>query len=185
MLHGDDIYVTIDINGQQQPIAAAKSGDFDISQDFIKACAPNSGRTFIKIPTTYEWSVSCDCLMATSQYAKKLIDAVRNGTKYTLQFIVCGFKVVGDVYVKFCRIQTSKGSLAKLAVSFESSGDLYDSETWDVINGTLFTYSNFDEATKTLGYMNEADRPKNGTFVEDEQNPENNTLYTPQTPSES
>ena len=185
MIHGDDIYVTIDLNGQQQPIAAAKSGDFDISQDFIKACAPNSGRTFQKIPTTYDWSVSCDCLMATSQYAKKLIDAVRNGTKYTLQFIVCGFKVVGDVYVKSCRIQTSKGSLAKLAASFESSGDLYDSETWDVINGTLFTYSNFDEATKTLGYMTEADRPKNGTFVEDEQNPENNTLYAPQTPSES
>ena len=51
MIHGDDIYVTTDINGTQQPIAAAKSGDFDISQDFIKACAPNSGRTFQKIPT--------------------------------------------------------------------------------------------------------------------------------------
>lgn len=151
MIHGDDIYVTIDINGQQQPIAAAKSGDFDISQDFIKACAPNSGRTFQKIPTTYDWSVSSDCLMADSQYAKQLIDAVRNGTKYTLQFIVCGFKVVGDVYVKSCRIQASKGSLAKLAVSFESSGDLRDSDTWDVINGTLYTYSNFADGTLYIG----------------------------------
>ena len=151
MLHGDDIYVTIDLNGQQQPIAAAKSGDFDISQDFIKGCAPNSGRTFKKIPTTYDWSVSSDCLMATSQYAKQLIDAARNGTMYTLQFIVCGFKVVGDVYVKSCRIQTSKGSLAKLAVSFESSGDLLDSDTWDVINGTLYTYSNFADGTLTVG----------------------------------
>lgn len=150
MIHGDDIYVTIDINGQQQPIAAAKSGDFDISQDFIKACAPNSGRTFQKIPTTYEWSVSSDCLMATSQYAKQLIDAVRNGTKYTLQFIVCGFKVVGDVYVKSCRIQSSKGSLAKLAVSFESSGPLVDGEGWDFINGTLYTYSNFSDGTLTV-----------------------------------
>lgn len=174
MLHGDDIYVTIDLNGQQQPIAAAKSGDFDISQDFIKACAPNSGRTFQKIPTTYEWSVSSDCLMATSQYAKQLIDAVRNGTKYTLQFIVCGFKVVGDVYVKSCRIQSSKGSLAKLNVSFESSGDLRDSDTWDVINGTLYTYSNFDDGTLTT----------QGDFVQDQQDPTNNTLYPP-TPSES
>jgi len=150
MIHGDDIYVTIDLNGQQQPIAAAKSGDFDISQDFIKACAPNSGRSFKKIPTTYDWSVSCDCLMATSQYAKQLIDAVRNGTKYTLQFIVCGFKVVGDVYVKSCRIQSTKGSLAKLNVSFESSEDLRDSYTWDVINGTLYTYSNFANGTLTV-----------------------------------
>lgn len=150
MLHGDDIYVTTDINGTQQPIAAAKSGDFDISQDFIKGCAPNSGRTFQKIPTTYDWSVSCDCLMATSQYAKQLIDAVRNGTKYTLQFIVCGFKVVGDVYVKSCRIQATKGNLSKLSVSFESSGDLRDSDTWDVINGTLYTYSNFANGTMTV-----------------------------------
>ena len=88
--------------------------------------------------------------MAKSQYAKQLIDAVRNGTKYTLQFIVCGFKVVGDVYVKSCRIKSNKGSLAKLDVSFESSGDLRDSDTWDVINGTLYTYSNFDDQTKTL-----------------------------------
>ena len=150
MIHGDNIYVTIDINGQQQPIAAAKSGDFDISQDFIKACAPNSGRTFIKIPTTYDWSVSCDCLMAKSQYAKQLIDAVRNGTKYTLQFIVCGFKVVGDVYVKSCRIKSNKGSLAKLDVSFESSGDLRDSDTWDVINGTLYTYNSVANGTLTV-----------------------------------
>lgn len=154
MIHGDDIYVTTDINGQQQPIAAAKSGDFDISQEFIEACAPNSGRTHIKIPTTYDWSVSCDCLMATSQYAKQLIDAVRNGTKYTLQFIVCGFKVVGDVYVKSCRIQSAKGNLSKLSVSFESSGDLRDADTWDFINGTLYTYSNFADGTlNTGGYL--------------------------------
>ena len=163
MIHGDDIYVTTDINGTQQPIAAAKSGDFDISQDFIKACAPNSGRTFQKIPTTYDWSVSCDCLMATSQYAKQLIDAVRNGTKYTLQFIVCGFKVVGDIYVKSCRIQASKGNLSKLSVSFESSGDLRDADTWDVINGTLYTYLPFNDGDIDRGgYEND------GTWQKDQ-----------------
>ena len=142
MIHGDDIYVTIDLDGQQQPIAAAKSGDFDISQNFISACSPTSGRTKKKIPTDYDWSVSSDCLMAKSQYAKQLIDAVRNGTKYTLQFIVGGFKVVGDVYVKSCRIQTSKGSLAKLSVQFEGSEEIdTDSKGWDYINGKLYTYS--------------------------------------------
>ena len=35
MIHGDDIYVTTDIDGQQKPIAAAKSGNLDISQDFL------------------------------------------------------------------------------------------------------------------------------------------------------
>lgn len=162
MIHGDDIYVTTDINGTQQPIAAAKTGDFDISQEFIEACAPNSGRTHLKIPTTYDWSVSCDCLMANSQYAKQLIDAVRNGTKYTLQFIVCGFKVVGDVYVKSCRIQATKGNLSKLNVSFESSGPLEDGTGWDFINGTLFTYTNFADGTHTVdGSLT------NGTLAQD------------------
>ena len=150
MIHGDDIYVLTDIGGTMQPIAANKSCDLDVSQDFIKACAPNEGRTFRKIPTTYDWGVSCDCLMSTTQYAKMLIDAVRNGTKYTLQFIVVGFKVKGDVYIKSCRITATKGSLAKLAITFETSGPLVDAQGWDFINGTLFTYSNFANGTLTV-----------------------------------
>lgn len=150
MIHGDDIYVTTDIGGTQMPVAAAKTGNLSINQDFIKACAPNEGRTFRKISTTYDWGVSCDCLMTTCQYAKMLIDAVRNGTKYTLQFIVLGFKVVGDVYVKSCDIQSTKGNLAKLSVNFESSGPLVDDNSWDFINGTLYTYSNFADGTLTV-----------------------------------
>ena len=37
MIHGDDIYVLTNLSGTQAPIAAAKTGDLDISQDFIKA----------------------------------------------------------------------------------------------------------------------------------------------------
>ena len=155
MIHGDDIYVTTDIGGTQQPVAAAKSGDLQVSQDFIKACSPTDGRTFTKIPTTYDWGVSCDCLMTTTAYAYQLISAVRNGTKYTLQFIVGGFKVKGDVYVKSCDIKATKGSLAKLSVSFESSGPLVDDDSWDFINGTLYTYSNFADGTLNMGgYLN-------------------------------
>ena len=150
MIHGDDIYVTMDIDGTQKPIAAAKSGDLSVSQEFIQVCAPTESRTFRKKPTTYDWSVSCDCLMATSAYAKQLIDAVRNGTQYTLQFIVLGFKVSGNVYVKSCQIMTTKGSLAKLQVSFESDGPLNDDNGWDFINGTLYTYGNFNNGTLTL-----------------------------------
>ena len=167
MIHGDDIYVTTNIGGTQQPIAAAKSCDLDVSQDFIKACAPTEGRTFRKIPTTYDWGVSCDCLMTTSAYAKQLIDAVRNGTEYTLQFIVSGFKVTGNVFVKSCKITATKGSLAKLSVAFESSGPLNDGNGWDFINGTLFSYSEFENGTLNMG----------GTVI-------NGTLQ-PDTPSES
>ena len=186
MIHGDDILVTTNIGGSQVAVAACKTCGFDISQNFIEACSPTSGRTKKKIPTDYGWSVSCDCLVANPQYAKQWIDAVKNGTELTLQFLMVGFKVVGKAFVKSCKANGAKGSLANLSVQFEGSEGIdTDDKAWDYINGTLYTYGNYDETTKTLGYMTEADRPKNGTFVEDEQNPENNTLYAPQTPSES
>ena len=141
MIHGDDIYVLCNVGGSMAPVAAAKTGDLDISQDFIKACAPTEGRTFIKIPTTYDWSMSCDCLMTTDAYAKLILDAARDGTELTVQFTAFGWKVQGSAFVKSARIQTSKGGLAKLSISFESSGPLVDGEGWDFINGKLYTYS--------------------------------------------
>ena len=89
--------------------------------------------------------------MSTTQYAKMLLDAVRNGTKFTLQFLVVGFKGKGDVYIKSCRITATKGSLAKLAVTFETSGPLTDADGWDFINGTLYTYSDFANGTIDMG----------------------------------
>ena len=56
----------------------------------------------------------------------------------------------GDVYIKSCRITATKGSLAKLAITFETSGPLMDAQGWDFINGTLFTYSNFANGTLTV-----------------------------------
>ena len=169
MIHGDDIYVTIDIDGTQKPIAAAKSGDLSIDQSFIQACAPTEGRTFRKIPTTYDWSVSCECMMTTTAYAKLILDALRNKTELTLQFIVGGFKVIGSVFVKSCNITSTKGSLAKLNISFESSGPLIDGTGWDFINGALYTYSNFSNGTLTT----------EGVFTEDQQTPTNNKLEPP------
>ena len=184
MIHGDDILVTTNIGGMQVAVAACKSCSFDISRNYLSACSPTSGVTKKKIPTDYEWSVSCDCLVANPQYAKQFLDALKGGTELTLQFMVVGFKIVGKAFVKSWKANGAKGSLANLSVQFEGSEGIdTDDQTWDFINGTLYTYGNY--ANGTLGYLTEADQPKNGTFVEDEQHPENNTLYAPGTPSES
>lgn len=186
MIHGDDLIVTTNIGGSQAAVAACKSCSLKVSQGFIDTCSPTSGRTKKKIPTDYKWSVSCDGLVGNPQYAKQFLDALLNGTELTLQFLMVGFKVVGKAFVADWDAKGPKGSLANLSVQFEGSEGIdTDDQAWDFINGTLYTYGNYDEITKTLGYMTEAERPKNGTFVEDEQNPENNTLYAPQTPSES
>lgn len=152
VIHGDDILVTTNIGGSQMAVAACKSCSFSISQSFIKVCSPTSGRVKKKIPTEYEWGVSCDGLVANPQYAKQWIDAVKNGTELTLQFIMVGFKVVGKAFVKSCDPKGAKGSLANLSVQFEGSEGIdTDDRTWDFINGTLFTYGNFDEGTLTPG----------------------------------
>ena len=152
MIHGDDVIVTTNIGGSQAAVAACKSCSFDISQNFISACSPTSGRTKKKIPTDYEWSVSCEGLVANPQYSKQWIDAVKNGTELTLQFIMVGFKVVGKVFVKSCKSNDAKNSLAKLSVQFEGSEGIdTDDRTWDFINGTLFTYSNFADGTLYAG----------------------------------
>ena len=151
MTHGDKIYVLSSIGGTMAPIAAAKTCDIDINQEFIKVCAPTDGRTYRKKPTTYDWGVSCDCLMANSEYAKLLLDAERNGTEFTLKIIVNGFNVSGKAYVKSCHITAAKLSLAKLSVSFEGSGPLDDDNSWDFIDGVLHTYSNFSDGTLNMG----------------------------------
>ena len=151
MIHGDDILVTTNIGGSQAAVAACKSCGFSISQNFISACSPTSGRTKKKIPTDYEWSVSCDCLVVNPQYAKQWIDAVKNGTELTLQFLMVGFKVVGKAFVKSCDPKGAKGSLANLSVKFEGSEGIdTDDQAWDFINGTLYTYSNYANGTLTV-----------------------------------
>ena len=152
MIHGDDLIVTTNIGGSQVAVAACKTCGFDISQNFIEACSPTSGRTKKKIPTDYGWSVSCDCLVANPQYAKQWIDAVKNGTELTLQFLMVGFKIVGKAFVKSCKSNGAKGSLANLSVQFEGSEGIdTDSQAWDFINGTLYTYSNFADGTLYTG----------------------------------
>lgn len=163
MIHGNNIYVLTDINGTMEPIAAAKSGKLDISQEFIKARNSKDANTFRKIPTTYDWSISCDCLMTTAEYANLLLDAAINGTKITLKFVIAGTNVSGSAYVKSCKIDAANGNLAKLNATFESDGQLTDTNNgWDFINGTLYTYSDFRNGTLyTGGYLTD------GTFQKD------------------
>ena len=152
MIHGDDILVTTYIGGSQVAVAACKSCSFGISRNYLSACSPTSGVTKKKIPTDYDWYVSCDCLVANPQYAKQFLDALKGGTELTLQFIVVGFKIVGKAFVKSWNANGTKGALASLSVQFEGSEGIdTDDQTWDFINGTLFTYGAAESGTLTPG----------------------------------
>jgi hypothetical protein len=105
--------------------AGAKSCNFGMSQDFIKACSPANGRVLTKIPTTYEWSLSCDCLVPNSIFANRAVDMIKEGTKCFVTFTDGqGFRRCGDAYIKSCDYAGSVGSLATFKVTFEPSGPL-------------------------------------------------------------
>ena len=122
MTQGRNLIVSID----GVAIAGAKSCSFEISQDFIKACPPTSGRVMNKIPTTYDWSMSVDCLIPSSALSVSLVDKLIAGTRVLLTFTDgSGNNRAGYAYVKSCNENGPVGSLAKFSASFESDGDLY------------------------------------------------------------
>ena len=122
MIHGRNLIVSLD----GVAIAGAKSCRLSIAQEFIKACSPTASRVFDKIPTTYDWGVSADCLIPASTLSVSLTDKLIAGTKCLLTFTDgTGQKRAGFVYVKSCDESGSVGSLATFNASFESSGELY------------------------------------------------------------
>ena len=122
MILGNNLIVSID----GVPVAAAKNCKLDISQEFIKVCSPTGGRTMDKIPTTYDWSVSVDCLYPSSTMPCDLTDRLIRGTKALLTFTDgSGNRRAGFVYVKRCDYSGNINSLATFNASFESTGPLY------------------------------------------------------------
>ena len=127
MIHGRNLIVSLD----GVAIAGAKSCRLSISQEFLKACSPTASRTFDKIPTTYDWGVSADCLIPASTLSVSLTDKLIAGTKCMLTFTDgSGQNRAGWVYVKNCDEAGPIGSLATFSASFESTGELYKYEMY-------------------------------------------------------
>lgn len=123
MIHGRNLIVALD----GVAVAAAKTCSLDLDQNFLEACSPVSGRTHTKIPTTYDWGVSVDGLVANnSSPTVELEDKLIAGTKCLLTFTDgSGNRRAGFVYVKSCKESGSVGGLATYSASFESTGPLY------------------------------------------------------------
>lgn len=126
MIHGRNLIVSL----EGVAVAAAKTCSLDLDQSFLEACSPVSGRTHTKIPTTYDWGVSVDGLVANnSAPTVSLQDKLIAGTKCLLTFTDgSGNRRAGFVYVKSCKESGPVGGLATYSASFESTGELYDYE---------------------------------------------------------
>ena len=123
MIHGKNLIVALD----GVAVAAAKSCSLDMDRNFLEACSPVSGTTLTKIPTSYDWGVSVDGLIANnSSPTVNLQDLLIAGTKCLLTFTDgSGNRRAGFVYVKSCKEAGAVGNLATYSASFESTGPLY------------------------------------------------------------
>lgn len=132
MILGRNLIVNID----GVPVAGSKSCQFQISQNFISVCPPTARRVFNKKPTTYDWSMSVDCLIPSSTLSVSLVDKLIEGTRVLLTFTDgSGQNRAGFAYVKSCDEGGSVGSLATFSAYFESDGALYKCEMfggWDI-----------------------------------------------------
>lgn len=135
MIHGRNLIVALD----GVAVAGAKSCKLNVSQNFLEVCSPTEARVMEKVPTTYYWSMSVDCLIPSSNLSVSLTDKLIKGTKCFITFTDgSGQNRAGFVYVKNCDESGNVGSLATFSASFESSGALYK---YEIIRPTTFDYS--------------------------------------------
>ena len=144
---GKDLILTLDGTA----IAASKSCKIAVSQSFIDVCSPTEARVLSKQPTTYDWSMSSDCLVATPAYADAILDMVTNGTRLLVQCydLTLGLFRSGYAYVQNAEITGSVGSLMTLNISLVGSGPL-NKLNWDNIDYILEAVTHDVDA----GYQN-------------------------------
>lgn len=157
MILGKNLIVALD----GVAIAGAKSCKLNMSQSFLEVCSPTEARVMEKVPKTYDWSMSVDCLIPSSNISVSLTDKLIKGTKCFITFTDgSGQNRAGFVYVKNCDESGNVGSLATFSASFESSGALYKYEiniptTFDFSAAYGFTVANntmtFDSRGRSAG----------------------------------
>lgn len=125
------------INGS--PLAAAKSCNIQQSQSFIQVASPTAARWKQVVPEALEWSISADCLIGTFDAYNTLDQAWRNGTALTIRYYDTDYNCnkTGTAYIADIRLEGSTGSLAKMSIQLQGSGELSEYGEAMTISRTL------------------------------------------------
>ena len=144
MILGRNLIIAID----GVAIAASKSCKVSVRQNFIDTCPPTDARTTNKVPTTYDWNLSSDCLVASSAYANSILDLVISGAQIFVQFYDVQLEMYrsGNAFIQGADITGSVGSLTTLNVSIIGSGPL-NSASWNNI------FYSLDEVTHDIDIL--------------------------------
>ena len=123
------------INGS--PLAAARSCNIQQSQSFIQVASPTAARWKQVVPEALEWNISADCLIGTFDAYNTLDQAWRNGTALTIRYYDSEYNCnkTGTAYIANLNLEGPTGSLAKMSVQLQGSGELSE------YSGTAITVS--------------------------------------------
>ena len=108
------------------PLAACKSCSLKLDTKFLEVCAPNQIGVTDNIPTWRSWSTDASTLFSTDANYKRLYDIWKNNTPLWLCFFDSSRSnyYKGKAYLKSVDKSGDIGGLAKISVSFQTSGDL-------------------------------------------------------------
>lgn len=149
MILGKNLIVALD----GVAVAGAKSCKLNMSQSFLEVCSPTEARVMEKVPKTYDWSMSVDCLIPSSNLSVSLTDKLIKGTKCFITFTDgSGQNRAGFVYVKNCDESGNVGSLATFSASFESSGALYKYSFFETTSFDYCLEYGFTVANNTMTF---------------------------------
>lgn len=124
MIKGKDLIVTW--GRATNVIAAATSCSIEVSTDFITAASPTEGSWKDKIPTFHSWSLSSDALVSYMANYNELLNYQLVKEKLMLCFYDAdlGAFYKGYGYIKNIKLTGAVRGLAKMSISFESTGAL-------------------------------------------------------------
>ena len=166
---GDKLFLFVEVNGVQTPIALATSCGLDLSADTIEATSKMSGDWKEYLAGQLGYTISCDSLVsfkaghASFQTLKKLMVAKtpitfviglsKSDTASDFSSDTAGIYETGSAIITSLNMKADNGTLCSSSISLQGTGELADGNIGDKLDELVVnpTALNFTSAADTVG----------------------------------
>lgn len=124
-------------------VAASKSCDVEVSQDFVSVCSPVSGRWKKSKPTTIGWRANVSNMIVAMENPKSWLDEMKESNDpITVRLFDTnmGMYQVGEAWIESWKVGAAVGPLATFDITLLGDGELRDSTSDDypLFNSGIF-----------------------------------------------
>jgi len=159
MIHGENVILYIDEDGTKpnRILAAAKSCELDVNQNFIQVCSPVSGRWDSFVPSTIGWTASVDMLVVSMANPQAWLNEMKqSATPLTMRYYdtELGIYQVGQCWIASWKNGATVGSISTFSLQLQGTGELRDADQesdYPILAGdTLYTKWDFAAADQSM-----------------------------------